>query len=72
MHIVQLKTTHTLIHGDSRKMAFLMKKGFQPAHADTYIVLHFDNTPIPFKKLPNLKEDKNTFRVKIRPLSDFL
>lgn len=50
----------------------LMKKGFQPAHADTYIVLHFDNTPIPFKKLPNLKEDKNTFRVKIRPLSDFL
>lgn len=50
----------------------LQKLGFAPSHADYYYVLHFNNQPIPLKKLPRLKEDKNTYRVKIRPLVDFL
>lgn len=50
----------------------LEKLGFSPTHANYYFVLHFNNHPIPLKKLPNLKEDKNTFTAKIRPLADFL
>jgi len=35
--------------------------------------LHFDSSkPIEMNKCPDLKEDKNTFRAKIRPLSDFM
>ena len=47
--------------------------GFQPTHAPYYIVLLFDNTKkIPIKNKINLKEYGNTYRTKIRPLSDFL
>jgi DNA modification methylase len=51
----------------------LKKYGFEPSHAPYYIVLHFDGAkPIEFKKQPNLKENLNTYRAKIRPLSDFI
>lgn len=51
----------------------LEKYGFEPSHAPYYIVLLFDNTkPIEIKKLPNLRENTNTFVAKIRPLSDFI
>ena len=51
----------------------LEQYGFAPQSASYYIVLHFDkDNPITMKKCPNLHEDKNTFRAKIRPLSDFL
>ena len=47
--------------------------GFQPSHAPYYIVLLFDNSKlIPIKKEVNLKENRNTYRAKIRPLSDFI
>jgi len=47
--------------------------GFSPEHAPYYIVLHFDATkPIEFSKRPNLKQSINTYRAKIRPLSDFI
>lgn len=50
----------------------LEKYGFHPEHAPYYVVLHFDNNPLETKKLPNLKEYLNTYRAKIRPLSDFI
>lgn len=50
----------------------LEKMGFSPSHANYYFVLHFKNHAVPLKTLPNLKENKNTFRAKICPLSDFL
>lgn len=51
----------------------LEKYGFKPTHAPYYIVLHFDRTKrIDIKKIPNLKENSNTFVAKIKPLSDFL
>ena len=51
----------------------LEKYGFEPTHAPYYIVLHFDKSkPIPVKKLPNLREAKNTFIAKLMPLSDFI
>lgn len=51
----------------------LEKYGFHPKHAPYYAVLHFDNTnDIEFTKHPNLKERINTYRAKIRPLSDLL
>lgn len=51
----------------------LQQYGFEPRSAAYYVVLHFDPTkPIPLKLHPNLKEDKNTFKAKIRPLSDFM
>lgn len=47
--------------------------GFQPTHAPYYIVLLFDNTKIiPIRNKINLKEYVNTYRAKIKPLSDFL
>ena len=47
--------------------------GFTPSHATYYIVLKFDNTIRPKFKIPNnIKERINTYRAKIRPLSDFL
>ena len=51
----------------------LQQYGFEPRSANYYVVLHFD----PFKAIPckhsfDLKESKNTFRAKIRPLSDFM
>lgn len=51
----------------------LIKYGFTPKHSSYYIVLHFDSRKqIPFNKTPNLHERNNTFRAKIRRLSDFL
>lgn len=51
----------------------LQEHGFSPEHAPYYIVLQFDGTkPIEFKSCPNLKERINTYRSKIRPLSDFI
>lgn len=51
----------------------LQQYGFEPRSANYYVVLHFN----PFKAIPckyslDLKENKNTFRAKIRPLSDFM
>lgn len=51
----------------------LEKYGFSPTHAPYYIVLLFDNkNAIELKKKPMIKEKCNTFRAKIRRLSDFL
>lgn len=51
----------------------LEEHGFKPSHAPYYIVLKFDNQTIPKFRIPqNLKERLNTYRAKIRPLSDFL
>lgn len=50
----------------------LEKYGFSPSHAAYYIVLKFNNTEIKRFKIPNnIKERINTYRAKIRPLSDF-
>jgi len=47
--------------------------GFNPEHSPYYIILHFDGTkPIKLSKKPVFKERMNTFRPKIRPLSDFI
>ena len=47
--------------------------GFHPVHAPYYVVLQFDNTKeMEFAKRPNLKQSINTYRAKIRPLSDFI
>lgn len=48
------------------------KYGFHPEHAMYYIVIPFDNNPIELKKQPNIKQGRNTYTAKIRPLSDFL
>ena len=51
----------------------LQQYGFDPRNAAYYVVLHFDPTkPIPLKHYPNLKEDKYTFKAKVKPLSEFL
>lgn len=51
----------------------LQAHGFNPEHASYYMVLHFDNTKeIEFPKHPKLKQGINTYRSKIRPLSDFI
>ena len=51
----------------------LQQYGFEPRSAAYYVVLHFDSTKaISCKYSPDLKENKNTFRAKIRPLSDFM
>ncbi len=51
----------------------LQQYGFKPQSAHYYVVLHFDaDNPLPIKKIPKLKENKNTFRAKIKPLSDLL
>ena len=50
----------------------LEKHGFHPEHAAYYIVVPFDNKPIKFKKNPQLRQRINTYRAKIRPLSDFI
>lgn len=51
----------------------LVEKGFNPEHASYYMVFHFDNTKeIPFSKDVKLREGINTYRSKIRPLSDFI
>lgn len=50
----------------------LEKHGFHPEHAAYYIVVPFDNKPVEFKKHPQLRQRINTYRAKIRPLSDFI
>ena len=47
--------------------------GFTPSHASYYVVLKFDNKcDVGFKIHDNLVERINTYRAKIRPLSDFI
>ncbi len=42
-------------------------------HAPYYVVLHFNNSKeIDFNKHCNIKQHINTYRAKIRPLSDFI
>lgn len=51
----------------------LQQYGFNPQSAIYYVVLHFDPTkPIVMKHCPDLKENKLTFKAKIRPLNDFM
>lgn len=51
----------------------LEQYGFHPEHARYYIVLFFDNSKeIPYSKNPKLRQGINTYRSKIRPLSDFI
>lgn len=52
----------------------LERYGFVPSHSQYYIVLKFDNKKeIEISKSPkNLKQRLNTYRAKVRPLSDFL
>lgn len=50
----------------------LEKHGFHPEHAAYYIVVPFDNKPVEFKEHPQLRQRINTYRAKIRPLSDFM
>lgn len=51
----------------------LEENGFHPEHAAYYMVLHFDNKKeINFSKSPKLRQGINTYRSKIRPLSDFI
>ena len=52
--------------------ATLEKHGFHPEHAAYYIVVPFEPTPVEVKKLPNIRQRVNTYRAKIRPLSDFI
>ena len=50
----------------------LEEYGFAPEHAKYYIVVRFNNTPEPFKHLPQIKQRLNTYRAKIVPLSEFI
>lgn len=51
----------------------LIKKGFDPHSSPYYMVLHFDNShSIPMNNIPNLKENINTYRTKIKKLSEFI
>lgn len=51
----------------------LIENGFNPQSSPYYVVLHFDNQhPLPMNKMPKLKEDKNTYRAKIKKLSEFV
>lgn len=51
----------------------LEEHGFHPKHAPYYVVLHFDNSKeIDFNKQSIIKQRINTYRAKIRPLSDFI
>ncbi len=69
-HLFRLKTQG---HFQIWTKETLEKYGFHPEHAPYYIVLHFDNSKeIDFVKQPNLKQKINTYRAKIRPLSDLI
>lgn len=68
-HLFRLKTKG---HFQIWTKETLEEYGFHPEHAPYYVVLRFDNskeTEMP--KQPNLKQKINTYRAKIRPLSDF-
>ena len=50
----------------------LIKCGFKPETSPYYAVYKFDNSvEYPIPKRPNLKQKINSYRAKIRPLSDF-
>ena len=69
-HLFRLKTKG---HFQIWTKETLEEYGFQPEHAPYYVVLQFDNTKeVDFPKQPNLKQRINTYRAKIRPLSDFV
>lgn len=69
-HLFKLKTKG---HFQIWTKETLEQYGFHPEHAPYYVVLHFDNSKeIEMPKQPNLKQKINTYRAKIRPLSDFL
>lgn len=68
-HLFRLKTKG---HFQIWTKETLEQYGFHPEHAPYYVVLKFDNSKeIEFPKQPNLKQRINTYRAKIRPLSDF-
>lgn len=68
-HLFRLKTKG---HFQIWTKGTLEEYGFHPEHAPYYVVLHFDNSKeIEMPKQPNLKQKINTYRAKIRPLSDF-
>lgn len=50
----------------------LEENGFNPEKADYYVVLQFDNQPVEFEKMPQLKQRMNTYRAKICQLSEFI
>lgn len=51
----------------------LERYGFVPSHASYYIVLKFDNKyDVGFKIHEDMTERINTYRAKLRPLSDFM
>ena len=50
----------------------LEENGFKPEKADYYVVLQFDNQPMEFEKMPQLKQRMNTYRAKICQLSEFI
>ena len=68
-HLFRLKTKG---HFQIWTKETLEKYGFSPEHASYYVVLHFDKQEFEFSKQPNLKQRINTYRAKIRPLSDFI
>ena len=50
----------------------LVAHGFNPRSAAYYIVLHFDGKkPLHLEKTPNLNENNNTFRAKIKSIIEF-
>ena len=51
----------------------LVAHGFNPRSAAYYIVLHFDgNKPLHLEKAPNLNENSNTFKAKIKSIKEFV
>lgn len=51
----------------------LEKYGFKPEHATYYVVILFDNKDeMPLSKTVNIKERINTYRARLRPLSDYV
>lgn len=69
-HLFRLKTKG---HFQIWTKETLEEYGLYPEHAPYYVVLHFDNTKeIEIPKQPNLKQRINTYRAKIRPLSDII
>ena len=69
-HLFRLKTKG---HFQIWTKKTLEECGFHPEHAPYYVVLHFDNSKeIEIPKQPNLKQRINTYRAKIRPLSDII
>ncbi len=69
-HLYKLKTKG---HFQIWTKETLEDLGFHPEHAPYYVVLHFDNKKeIDFTKQSNLRQRINTYRAKIRPLSDFI